>query len=334
MNAGPADTHFPHLDLGDLIAETTGRPISDRAREHLADCEHCQREASRWNLVAGGVRGLAAAAPQAAQPAGPRRTRRRVLAGPWRRAMVVAGCAAAALVLLVGVGEVTGYVHVRLSGPGTSGPGTETALTAVTGCPQIAQAAGTLERVNGSSLVINTASGQPVTVATTATTRVVVSGAPLSDITDGKTVLVAGPGSGGTIAAGFVAVGGGASLAALPGIVQARGTVSDASTAGFTVVTSAGTRVPVTTSGRTVVSVFSAGVGQLQAGARTIALGYAGPHGTLSAITVFQPIRLFHPPGPPGAHASMHITMHVSRRGKSCSPASINHAIMALASGG
>jgi hypothetical protein len=85
-------------------------------------------------------------------------------------------------------------------------------------------------------------------------------------------------------------------LAALPGIVHVRGTVSDASTAGFTVVTSAGTRVPVTTSGRTVVSVFSASVGQLQAGASTIALGYARPHGTLSAIAVFQPIRLFHPP--------------------------------------
>jgi hypothetical protein len=84
-------------------------------------------------------------------------------------------------------------------------------------------------------------------------------------------------------------------LAALPGIVHVRGTVSDASTAGFTVVTSAGTRVPVTTSGRTVVSVFSASVGQLQAGASTIALGYARPHGTLSAIAVFQPIRLFHP---------------------------------------
>jgi hypothetical protein len=163
---------------------------------------------------------------------------------------------------------------------------------------------------------------------------VVVSGAPLSDITDGKPVLVAGPSSGGTIAAGLVAVGGRISLAALPGIVQARGTVSDAGTAGFTVVTSAGTRVPVATSGRTVVSEFSASVGQLQAGARIIAVGYARPHGTLSAITVFQPIRLFHPPGPPGAHVSMHFSMRVSRRGESCSPASIDRAIMALASGG
>jgi hypothetical protein len=339
MNAGSTDTHFPHLDLGDLIAEVTGRPISDRAREHLSGCEYCQREAKRWNLVADGVRGLAAAAPEAAPPAGQQRTRRRVPAGPWRRAMLVAGCAAAALVLLVGLGEVTGYVHVHISGPGTSGSGTSghgtgTALTAVTGCPRIAQVAGTLERVNGSSLVMKTASGQPLALATTASTAVVVSGAPLSDITDGKPVLVAGPSSGGTIAAGLVAVGGRTSLAPLPGIVNVRGTVSDASIAGFTVVTPAGRRVPVTTSGRTVVNLFSTSVGQLQAGARTLAFGYIQPHGTLSAITVFQPIRLFHPAGPPGAHVSERIRVHGSRRGKSCTPASIDRAVMALASGG
>jgi hypothetical protein len=330
MNAGSTDTRFPHLDLGDLIAEVTGRPISGQAREHLAGCGHCQREANRWNLVADAVHGLAAAAPEAVQPAGPQRTRRRVPAGPWRRAMLVAGCAAAALVLLVGLGEVTGYVRVHISGPGTSGPGTGTALTAVTGCPRIAQAAGTLERVNGSSLVIKTTSGQSATVATTPTMNVVVSGAQLGDITDGKPVLVAGPIANGTIAAGLVAVGGRASLAALPGIVNVRGTVSDASATGFTVVTSTGTRVPVTTSARTVVSVLSTSVGELQVGARTIAFGYARPHGTLSAIMVFQPIRLFHPPVPPGAHVSEHF----SRKRGSCSPASIDRAVMAFASGG
>ena len=49
---------------------------------------------------------------------------------------------------------MTGYVHVHLSGPGT-----ETVLTAVTGCSQLEQADGTLEQVNGSSLVIKTALG-------------------------------------------------------------------------------------------------------------------------------------------------------------------------------
>src|SRR5271156_2688170 len=169
MNADPADTRYPHLDLGDLIAEAAGRPVGDRARKHLAACEHCQLEANRWNLVAEGVRGRAAAAPETAQPARPRRARPR--AGPRRRAMLVAGAAAAALVLLVGVGAVTGHVDVRLAGPGT-----KTALTAVIGCTQLEQADGTLEQVNGSSLVIRTASGQPVTVTTTATTFVSMSG--------------------------------------------------------------------------------------------------------------------------------------------------------------
>ncbi len=76
MNADPAGTRYPHLDLGDLIAGAAGQPVGDRAREHLAGCEHCQREANRWTLVADGVRSLAAAStrnsparPAAAHPA-------------------------------------------------------------------------------------------------------------------------------------------------------------------------------------------------------------------------------------------------------------------------
>src|SRR6202050_2730825 len=110
MNADPADTRYPHLDLGDLIAEAARQPIGDRTREHLAACEHCQLEANRWNLVAEGVRGLAAAAPEAAAPQAaaapeaarpdrPRRTGQRVVPDPWRRGLLVAGSVAAALVL-------------------------------------------------------------------------------------------------------------------------------------------------------------------------------------------------------------------------------------------
>lgn len=178
MNADSTDTRFPHLDLGDLVAEAAGQPIGDGARAHLAGCEHCRLEASRWNLVADGIRGLAAAAPEGARP---RRTGRLVPAGTWRRALLMAGSAAAALVLLVGVGVVTGIVHVHFGNNGT-----ETALTAVTGCAQLQRADGTLERVNGSRVVIKTASGQPVTVTTTATTKVTASGALVGDITDGS----------------------------------------------------------------------------------------------------------------------------------------------------
>jgi len=313
MNADPTDTRYPHLDLGDLIAGAAGQPIGDRAREHLASCEDCQREANRWNLVADGVRGLAAAAPETAQPARPRRTGQRVLAGPWRRAMLVAGSAAAALVLLVGVGAVTRLVHVHLSGPGT-----ETALTAVTGCSQLEQADGTLEQVNGSSLVIKAASGQPVTVTTTATTFVSMSGALLGDITDGASVMVRGHSSDGTIKAAIVTVGPPFSAVNPPGFVPVQGTVSDASTAGFTLVTSSGTRVPVTTSGGTLVVIPHASPGQLQAGATIFALGRAGPDRTLSARAVAVIRQL--PQGNPQLHVHL----------KNCSPSSIDEALGAI----
>jgi hypothetical protein len=312
MNADSADTRDPHLDLGDLIAGAAGRPAGDRARAHLARCEHCRREAARWNLVADGVRGLAAAAPGTAPPVRPRRVGRRVLAGPWRRAMLVAGSAAAALVLLTGIGEATGFVHVHLSGPGA-----QATLTAVTGCTQLQQADGTLERVNGGSLVIKTASGQPVTVTTTPSTFVSMSGALLSDITDGASVMVRGYSSGGTIAAAIVTVGQPFSAVNPAGFVPVQGTVSDASTAGFTLVTSGGTRIPVTTSGGTLVVVPHASPGQLPAGAAIFALGQAGPAGTLSARAVAAVSQL-----PAGRHLSVSV--------KDCSPSSIQEALGAI----
>ena len=309
MNTGSADTRSPHLDLADLIAEVNGQPIDDQAREHLTRCEHCRAEVNRWDLVSGGVRGLAAAAPQVAQAARPRHTRPRVLAGPWRRAMLVAS-AAAALVLLVGVGEVTGYVHVHLSGPGTG-----TALTAVTGCSLLEQADGTLEQVNGTSLVIKTASGHPVTVATTPSTFVSMSGPLLSEITDGASVMVRGHSSGGTIAAAIVTVGPPFSAVNPPGFVPVRGTVSGAGAAGFTLVTSGGNRVRVTTSGDTLVIVPHASLGQLKDGTTLFALGQAGADGTLTARAVAAVSQL--PSGP-----------HIGVSVKDCSPRSIDEALV------
>ncbi len=312
MNADPTGTRYPHLDLGDLITGAAGQPVGDRAREHLASCEHCQREANRWNLVADGVRSLAAAAPETARPARPRRTGRRALAGPWRRALLVAGSAAAALVLLVGVGEVTGVVHVHFGSNGT-----ETVLTAVTGCSQLEQADGTLEQVNGSSLVIKTASGQPVTVTTTATTFVSMSGALLGDITDGASVMVRGSRSDGTIKAAIVTVGQPFRAVNPPGFVPVQGTVADASTAGFTLVTSSGTRIPVTTSGGTLVVIPHASPGRLRAGATIFALGHAGPDGTLlaRAVAAVSQVR-------PGVHIGVSV--------KDCSPSSIDEALGAI----
>lgn len=318
MNTDPASTRSPHLALEDLIAEITGQATDGRAREHLAACERCRAEANRWNVIADGVRGLAAATPEVAQPAPPRRIGPRVLAGPRRRTTLAAS-AAAALVLL---GGASYGATAALTGqaPGTARTGTTTAaLTAVTGCAGLRQADGTLEQVNGSSLVIKTASGQPVTVTTTGSTMVSMARAPLSDITDGASVIVAGHSSDRTIAAEHVSVGSlplAGKVRVPPGIVAVRGTAADASTAGFTVVTSGGTRVPVTTSSDTAVDISHASMSQLQAGATTIAIGYPGPHGTLSAIAVMS-----------GRAGKVEV--------KGCSPTSVDDAITtALVSGG
>ena len=227
--------------------------------------------------------------------------------------MVAAGSAAAALVLLAGIGEATGFVHVHLNGPGT-----QTVLVAVTGCTQLQQAEGTLERVNGGSLVIQTASGQPVTVTTTAATFVSMSGALLGDITDGAAVTVRGYGSGGTIAAAIVTVGQPFSAVNPPGFVPVQGTATDAGTAGFTLVTSSGTRVSVTTSGSTLVVVPRASPGQLRAGASIFAVGHAGPGGTLAAQGVAAVSQL-----PAGRQVSVSV--------KDCSARSVTEALGAIA---
>jgi len=326
MNAGPADIHSSHLDLADLIAEAAGQPVAARAREHLANCADCRAEADRWNLIGDGVRGVPAATPEAARPTQSQRTLLgrigpRGLARPVRRVLLAVGSAAAAVVLLGVAGYSTGAVHVHF------GQASSTVLTAVGGCSGLEQASGTLQQVNGTSLVIKTAAGQPVTVTTTAATLLGMSGALESDITDGAPVAVAGPSSGGTIAAAAVNVGSTRiGKPELSGAVTVQGTVSDASAAGFTVVTPGGTRVPVITSGSTVVSVANASLRQLLPGAVTMALGYAGPDGTLTARGVIQPLAR---PVQLRPGVSLHTTMNV----RDCTPASLADALGRLAYG-
>ncbi|HYB87506.1 MAG TPA: hypothetical protein VEC76_11680 [Streptosporangiaceae bacterium] len=325
MNTGPADTRSSHLDLADLIAEANGQAIDDRAREHLVRCEHCRAEASRWHLVAGGVRGLAAAAPEVAQPARPRHGRLRVLTGPRRRTLLVASVAAAlVLATAVGLGVSNNFVHIKF---GTGGNGAGPVLTAVTGCTGLEQAVGRLEQVNGNSLVVKTASGQPVTVTTTASTFVSMSGALRSEITDGASVMVRGTRSGATIAAAIVTVGQPFSAVNPPGYVPVQGTVSEASSAGFTLVTSGGTRIPVTTSADTLVIVPHASLGQLQHGATIFAFGHAGPDGTLSARAVTG-ITQFPPGGPAGAHLHISVHLKVGAHVNGCSPRAIAAALL------
>jgi len=318
MSTGPADTRSPHLDLAELIAEVTGQAVADQARDHLAQCRHCRAEANRWHRVAGGIRGLAAAAPQAAPPARPRPSRPGMLAGHRRRTRLAAS-AAAALIATAAAGYAVTAALTRHP-PGT-------ALTAVSGCAGFEVATGTLRQVTGGRLVISTAGG-PVTVTTTASTRVSMAGPLRSDITGGAPVIVLGPRSGGTVAAATLTVGrlpgakGAPKVTPPPGWAAVWGTVADAGRAGFTVVTAGGTRVPVTTSRSTFVVVPGARLGQLQAGVTTAAVGRAGPGRVLSAIGVVQ-----QPPG-----SQFRVQFHTPVRG--CSPGSLADALNAALAGG
>jgi hypothetical protein len=245
---------------------------------------------------------------------------------------MLAASAAAALVLLGGAGYGAAAAFTGHA-PGTAGTAAKAAvLTSVSGCSTLKQVSGTLEQVNGSTLVLQTASGQSLTVTTTATTRVATAG-QLSDITDGAPVTVTGPSSDGTIAARVVGVGnpappypqkgppadGGitqntqAHTQTAPGAGTVSGTVSDASAAGFTVVESDGTQIPVTTSGNTLVKLRQPSLSELQTGTTTVAVGYAGPDGTLSAMLITQPL--------PGGRFTMSV--------QGCSFSSVEHAINA-----
>lgn len=311
MNAHPTGTRHPHLDLGDLIALAAGQPVGDQSRQHLAGCEYCQLEAERWNLVAESVRGLATAAPATPQPELQQRRPRRVPAA-WRRAMVAAASAAAALILVAGIGAATGVVHVQFGGHSS-----EPVLTSVSGCNELEQADGTLEEVHGTSLVVQTAAGRPVMVTTTASTFVSMSGALPSDITDGASVMVHGYSSDGTIRAAIVTVGQPFSAVKPSGLVALQGTVSDSSTAGFTLMTPTGSRVAVSTSASTLVVVPHARPDQLQTGSPIFALGTVGQAGTLSAraVAVVSQLRS-------GAHISVSV--------KNCSASTIIEALGAL----
>ena len=298
MNTSDADTRSPHLALEDLIAEVNGQLADDQARAHLAHCQECQAEKDRWAKVAGGVRGIAA--PAAGQPGQPATRRRRVLAGSRPR-VILAACAAAALVL--GAAGYAASSALTRHKPGA-------VLTAVSGCATLREAAGSLVSVDGSSLVIKTASGRPVTVTTTPSTFVGASyigltGPQLKEITQGAPVVVAGSGSAGTIEAAVVITGPGASTGGAPTRFPdvVRGTVSGVTSSGFSVVTATGEQVQVSTSSATLLSIRNPSLNRLPIGAATFALGHAAADDTLAAQAVATT-------PPPSAGISVSISVH------------------------
>jgi hypothetical protein len=295
----------PHLDLEELLAGVAGEPLSEQARDHLASCRDCRSEIQRWGTTSDATRTLVAATelPPWQLPAETTAYR------PGRRALLTA--AAAAAVLAAAGGTTWGLT--------SGGAVPAAALTAVTGCPGLAATSGILEQIDGTRLVITTQDGQTVTVTTSGSTAVRTEEAgSLSDITDRTSVLVHGTPQPGALAAHNVLV----NLAQLlpqsrpggkrpvpprttPGPGIAKGTVSDAHAGGFTVTPPLGGQVHVTTSAGTVVDTLApSNVGQLRTGVHIIAVGQAGPDGTLAASTVDQGATLPQVETPPSRSAA------------------------------
>ena len=215
-------------------------------------------------LVAEGVRSLAAAVPESAVPeaasesavpgaappvrpavpAHPQRAAWRGPAGPWRSALLVAGAAPQRR-----SSSSSGRRGERARAPAgrrLKGTSAETVFTAVSRCTALEQASGTLERVNGSSLVVDgqrpagdrdhdglNAIQRDRSAAGSRHGRSVSDpvGSKLRRDDRSLPVMIADPAQ--------------QHPQPPPDIVVVKGTVSDASTAGFTVVTTDGSRVPV-----------------------------------------------------------------------------------------
>jgi hypothetical protein len=278
-------TASPHLTLEELTSSAA------EAGDHLTACAECAAEAASWAAVAAGIRLVVSGT----QPPS------RVLDGVWqaieadrrgmrRRPVLVASAAAAAVVLAAG-----GYGLSAALGPGgqrTSARAQLAAALTATGCSGLDLIKGTLKQVTGQDLLLTGPNGTTITVTTTASTTILrgIIGRQ-ADIADGEHVVVMGTFRGGAIAAGIIGITPSSSpvqsLPAKPGI--ASGTVANAASGGFDVVTPSGTLVRVTTSSSTKVTITErASLRQLRTGEGISAVGTAEPGGTLAASTVAQ----------------------------------------------
>jgi hypothetical protein len=242
---------------------------------------------------------------------------------PSRR--VLASAVAAALLLAGGVSYGLTASSSHLNSP----QATATGLVAVSGCPGLYAAAGTLERVAGTSLIIKSfVSGKPLTLTTSAATVVnhAVTGSP-SDITDGTRVFVTGAGlHQPALAANWIVAGRNLLKAQRPihghptgklgaGDV-AVGTVTDAHPGGFSVTSGiTGRHIPVTTSRSTrVITMRPTSLASLPIGAFLDAAGTAGPHATMAAGTIDQgsDLPIATSPRPAGCSSSAIATAYLT----------------------
>jgi hypothetical protein len=279
-----------------------GTPGSAPPVPHGHALDTCRQRPGGW-LRAGAVAAARARAAIAstARPAEGQR-------GPVRRRRRLVIAAAAAVIV------AAGSIWYGLGGAGRPA-GAVKELTAVNGCPGLAATSGTLERVTGTSLVLKTPGGEPVTATISASAKISRQvSRTVSAITNGTQVVVAGTGSAGGIAARVITVATLAKLHSPPppihrghgrpsrherrlpaGAGRAEGTVADARAGGFTLITSGGFRIQVTTSGLTrVYTQARSTVGQLRPGVFTIAVGSAKSDGTLAAATIEQGTGMMH----------------------------------------
>ncbi|ROT33523.1 hypothetical protein EF879_00715 [Micromonospora sp. HM5-17] len=236
----------------------------------------------------------------------PRRTPKRIWAGIRRTRLIAIAAGVAAVTLSIG------FVAVGRGGGEPTPTALENAkavaatLVASTECADLKVAAGTVEAINGSSLVLRTESGKTITITTDGSTKVThqVTGS-VGDITSGTAVMVRGQGdeSGKEVTAEQIAVlpkavrmpnlplEGGfldmTRLMASRGVVM--GTASAMGGDGFTVKGANGTEVKVVASSATpVVKQESTTLSELELGKYTVAVGVLTDDGTLSATIVQQ----------------------------------------------
>jgi len=303
------------------VEELASGSLTTAAREHLHVCAACRQDAHEWSATRDAVNLmiaelhppegmidelLAYADRESCGDRGGRRPTSRLLRlGRERWSRLVATVAA----LLLVAGGVGYGISARGGSSGASA--IRPALTMMTGCSGLESVTGSLQGIEGTTLLIRVTAGRTVRVSTgPATHTYVQQPGTLTSIVIGDPVIVSGSYSDGSLRAADVgqltsapAASSSADAAKVLRQGQALGTVEDLAAGRFTVREPDGTRVAVSTSTATrVVATVPVDPAQLQLGARTAAVGTFGPDGTMVSTVLDQqasPLRLVGPPGAP-----------------------------------
>jgi hypothetical protein len=338
------------------VEELASGRLGASGREHLRHCADCQQQLREWAATRDAVDLMIS---DSRPPEGliddvlaivtrePINRRARRPASRWRAGRERRARLAAAAAVLVVVAGGAGYGIYDLAGSPGRSLVQPAAVTAVAGCSGLESVTGTLQTIEGSTLVIRSADGSTVRITTAVGTHTIrQQSASMAAIRDGEAVIVTGTYSDGSLKAARVG-----QLSAVPPVPssadaarilnqgQAVGTLADLAAGRFAVVEPGGNRVAVTTSSSTrVIATLPADPARLQIGARTAAVGKAGPNGTLVASTLDQqalPLHLVGPPTAPIAGAPSRPASGTERSrsplgGLGCDPATVATAALIL----